>query len=166
LAFIRHETDFDVTADVAVRVDAVEELVNASTPYLPAKIKNTTATVGADLGNLDTGAQRRWTIADKADIEAVASAIVSDFLRIGIPYFDRFHDLDTLFSMLRRNDQEAWLHCAIHHARCMRAVALAVVLKRREVRSLIEAEAAFLSKRNDFGLAEFEQFASAVTSSA
>src|SRR6185503_3108745 len=67
LAFIPHaEIDFDVTADVALRVDEVEKMLHDS---------KEAATVGGELGNLSDGEQRRWTIASERDINPTVASI-------------------------------------------------------------------------------------------
>ena len=68
----RHDY-FDATADVAVRHDALEALLNANDPYLTEREKRWTASVGGELGNLSTGRRRRtrcagtrWTASSAA----------------------------------------------------------------------------------------------------
>jgi hypothetical protein len=67
LSFIRHTGDFDVTADVAIRVDVLERLTTGvdgdSVPR-----RDQTASMGAELGNISRGEQRRWTVAAEDDI--------------------------------------------------------------------------------------------------
>src|SRR5215813_11354138 len=69
LSFIRHEEDFDVAGDVAVRFDAVEDLVNKTKPFLADGDKEDTYTLGADLGNISGEGDKRWTIAKLRDVE-------------------------------------------------------------------------------------------------
>src|SRR5437867_11840937 len=62
LSFIPHRADFDATADVAVRFDALEDLVNEGNDLLSKAEKKGTFSLGADLGNISEGKQRRWTV--------------------------------------------------------------------------------------------------------
>ncbi len=52
VSFIRHETDMDVTADIAVRIDAIEQVVNQCETGLTDAEKRRSTTLGAELGNL------------------------------------------------------------------------------------------------------------------
>lgn len=52
VSFIRHETDMDVTADVAVRINAIEQVVNQCETGLTDAEKRRSTTLGAELGNL------------------------------------------------------------------------------------------------------------------
>src|SRR5687768_7494379 len=83
LTFIEHESDFDVTTDVGIRFDAVEELVNRSNPLLSNKEKFATCTLGAELGNLEHGRPRRITVASTGDVEVAAECIVKEFEDVG-----------------------------------------------------------------------------------
>jgi len=165
IAFINHRDDFDVTADVAVRMEEVERIVNAGNAKLSAKEKRLTSTAGAELGNIDGGGQQRWTVAGEADVDSVASAIAREFRRLGLPYFERFERPEALFSVLRDNGREGWLHAPLHAARCMRAVALASILGEPELDRLIQEEEAFLAERRDFGLVAFQEFAATLKAS-
>jgi hypothetical protein len=55
LAFIKHPREFDVVADVAVRFDELEDLVNANNALLSKKEKGQTYSLGAELGNIAGG---------------------------------------------------------------------------------------------------------------
>ena len=52
IAFINHSYDFDITADVAVRYHQIEDLINEENAYLSQAQKKSTATLGAELGNI------------------------------------------------------------------------------------------------------------------
>jgi hypothetical protein len=159
LAFMEHDEDFDVTADVAIRVDAVEDLVHDTDRRLSAKEKRETATAGAELGNLVDGRQHRWTIVAADDVEAVAASICKMFADFGLPYLKRLTDLNVLLELLGRNDVGGWLHSPFHGSRCKRAVALALVLGEPEkALELAQAGERYLNERKDFSLREFRTF--------
>lgn len=159
VSFIPHETDFDITADVAIRVDAVEDLVNADIKLLSSREKKETATIGAELGNIADGRQRRWTVASPGDVDAVAMAMLHEFEVFGMPYFERFSDLGVMLDVLAANDRSAWLHSPFHTHRCKRVVALAVVTGDIELaRTLSGRCATFLKERNESDVSSFSQF--------
>lgn len=75
VSFIRHEADIDVTADVAVRVDAIEQVVNQCETGLTDAEKRRSTTLGAELGNLTRRQPLRWTVSALGDVAAVAEQI-------------------------------------------------------------------------------------------
>jgi hypothetical protein len=159
LGFIAHATDFDVTADVAVRFDAVEELVNRSNQLLSKKEKSETATLGAELGNLERGQQMRWTVQTEPDVPAAAAAIYEALQRTGLPYLERYTDLDRAYEALASDDRAAWLHSPFHTSRAQRACAMLVLLKRsNELAALVERKIAFLQSAKDPLLPQFQKF--------
>lgn len=155
VSFIPHgDRDFDVTVNVALRVDAVENVIGEN-PKGP--------TIGAELGNISHGKPKRWTVASEADIKPVAATIGEALRDIGNPYLQRYSALDNMLSLLSRNDLEAAVHNPFHDMRCKRAVALAYLLGQYDVMErLIEQGKSFLHSRGDRGLPSFLQFAEKV----
>ncbi|MGH7953764.1 MAG: hypothetical protein ACREFE_17845, partial [Limisphaerales bacterium] len=101
LSFILHEsTDFDVTTDVALRIDAVENLINEDNNLLSNAEKLQTATIGCELGNLSEGQQKRWNIASDNDVELVAESIHDALASVAIPYIERYSNLQEIFAVL------------------------------------------------------------------
>lgn len=159
VSFIPHETDFDLTADVAIRVDAVEELVHREDPALLPRDKKRTATIGAELGNIADGRQRRWTIGASADIPIVVAAVIKEFESFGLPYLERFSELETMLAAISSEDRSSWLHIPIHGARFRRAIALAIVLGKTDMaRELARQGAKFLIDRKDPGAPALESY--------
>ena len=111
VAFINHVDDFDVTADVAVRHHAVEEIRNLSNTLISAREKKETATIGAELGNLAGVGQHRWTVRERRDIEPVAADILEWFDRIGVPFLERFSSIGETARVLTQDGSEARLIC-------------------------------------------------------
>ncbi len=159
LAFIPHDADFDVTGDVAIRVDKVENLVNADNKVLSRREKSETATIGAELGNIADHRQKRWTVASASDLESTARSLITEFAKFGIPYLERFSDLETMLEALADNQPSGWLHSPVHASRCKRAVALALVLgKKDRAAELAQGCETFLQSRMDPGLPSFKAF--------
>jgi len=166
LSFVPHaEIDFDVIANVALRVDAVQELIHQDGNDLSKKEKQATATFGCELGNLSQGKQRRWKIASENDIKPVMASIENALVTTALPYIERYSNLEEMFEVLCRNDRDAWLHSPFHHYRGMNALALAVVLgKQDRVEHIIEESEAFMRSIKDPNLGFFQPFASKVRS--
>ena len=159
VAFIEHDDDFDVTADVALRLDAVQDLVHRDNPDLSQKEKRETATAGAELGNIADGRQERWTVADITSVDPVADAIYRTFVGFGLPYLERLSDPRQLLDELATNDRRSWLHAPFHGWRNKTAVALALILSdRQRADELARAGERFLRDRGDPGLTDFQRF--------
>jgi hypothetical protein len=160
LSFIPHMTDFDVTADVALRIEAVEELLNQNNNRLSAKEKKQTFTVGAELGNIADGNQRRWTVSNVHHVPLVASGITQTFEATGLPYLQRMSNLENLLYVLSTHDRDAWLSSPIHERRCKTIIALAQTLKKTASMPALSAQCnSYLRDRNDPGLDSFREFA-------
>src|SRR5262245_2381792 len=158
LSFIEHATDFDITADVAIRFDSLEELVNEGDERLTKKEKGNIFSLGAELGNISEGKQKRWTVSGSADVEKVCQSIMDAFVAIGIPYLDRYSNLESALEALSGDDKAAWLHMPIHGARAKRAIGLAFLLGQRDkFFEIASAKTEFLTSRNDFDLQSFLQ---------
>lgn len=153
LSFIPHGTsDFDVTSNAILRVDAVERLIGEGP-------KAERGTMGVELGNLSQGKPKRWTVASEADVKPVAAAIGEAWRTIAIPYLQRYSNLSNMLSLLSRNDLEAAVQNPFHDMRCKRAVALAFLLGQYErMERLIEQGASFLRSRGDGELQSFLDF--------
>jgi hypothetical protein len=85
LAFIRHRDDADVTVNMAVRFDELEDLVNEDNQLLSKAQKKSTFSLGVELGNLSEGRQKRWTVASLQDVGPVAQSITCKSIRICKP---------------------------------------------------------------------------------
>jgi hypothetical protein len=117
IAFINHPSDFDVTADVAVRHHPVENMLNEERTYLKESEKKLTATVGAELGNILGIGQHRWTVANERDIPIVVDGVVNHFEKVGLPFLERFTSLEEVFRVLSVNRSEALLVCPLPEKR-------------------------------------------------
>jgi hypothetical protein len=160
ISFIPHEGEFDLTADVAIRIDAVEDLVLRDNTAMLAKDKKRTATIGAELGNIADGRQRRWTVGSSTDIDLSAASVLKEFEAFGLPYLQRYSNLQTMLAAITSDDRSSWLHSPIHDARLKRALAVAVVLGQlATAREIAERGSEFLRSRKDPGAASFEAFA-------
>lgn len=159
VSLVPHAADFDVTADVAIRIDAVEEVVNRAVRGLLPKDQKRTATVGAELGNIAEGRQRRWTIRSANDIPVVVGGVVHALEDVGLPYLEHYSNLEAMLAAIATPERSSWLHAPIHDARWKRAVVLALVLGGADrARALAERGARDLRERNDPALASFERF--------
>lgn len=164
LQFIEHSDDFDITCDVAIRFDELEDMINTDNKLLSRKEKRDTYSLGIELGNLRDGVQKRWTVRSPDDIESVAKQIAKMVSEVAVPYIEEFSIMTNALQLLSRDDREAWAHSPIHDGRAKRAIGLATLVgvDKKSMEELIEQKRAFLSERADFGLENFLGFAARV----
>ena len=121
-----------MTADVAIRFDEVEHLVNQYKDFLTDAEKNKTCTLGAELGNIREGRPMRWTLNNLEDIDSIAGSILKAFETIGLPYLDTYSSMERTYEALIGDDRSAWLHSPFHDERALRAIALAFLVREPE----------------------------------
>jgi hypothetical protein len=110
VAFIPHADDFDVTADIALRHDAIQE---ASRHYghLSDQEKKKTATLGVELGNLQGLGQHRWTVRMESDVVPVAESILKMFREFGVPFLQRYASVEETKKAFLGDERFARLIC-------------------------------------------------------
>lgn len=159
LSFIRHECDFDATADVAIRFDALENLVYQGSNQQSGRARQVTYSLGAELGNLHEGRQQRWTVAQESDVEAAAKSIIEYFEMVGLPYIERLSDIGNALDLLSGDDRMARLSSPLDSERAKRALALAFLHGQPErFKHIADSKTEWLTKMDDYGLEDFLQF--------
>lgn len=109
LAFVRHESDFDVVVSVSLRVDHVQDRIQANDPLVSNADRINSATVGAQLGALSGRGQLRWTVTGDEDIEQAAQSIAESCVATAFPFVDEYSDLEHTLEALRKADRIAML---------------------------------------------------------
>lgn len=160
LSFINHVTDFDITVDVSIRIDRVEDMANASNKLLKDREKKMTYTIGTEIGNFINGRQKRWTIDKVEDIGPVCDDIFKCVMEVAVPYIDKYSELENIYEVLLRDDKEGWRHSPIHYRRAIGAVAMARLLGKSDYQDVIDEKTRFLKEREDSGLPFFLHFIS------
>jgi len=118
--------DLEVTADVARRIDAIEDIVHdLSGEERDAAERARTYTVGAELGNLAGKGQRRWSLESAKVAAAAADGIVAEYRRVGRPYLDSLGTPGQLLAVLSRGEDDPDADNAIPFAEDRARVALA-----------------------------------------
>ena len=159
LSFVNHRSDFDVTADVGVRYDKVEELIHGDDKLLTKVERAETCTIGCELGNLSGGGQKRWTVGSKADIPGVTESVMVALTTVGLPYLEKFSNPDQVLETLSGDGPDSWLHSPLDGSRAKRAVAMAFLRKGTDAAvRLAQRKADFLESKRDFALRDFHLF--------
>jgi hypothetical protein len=128
VSFIPHKFDFDLTADVAIRINTIENLVNEYDTKLKPTEKRQSMTLGGDLGNISEGRQLRWTVADLDDIPKVSDQVADKLERIGLQFLRTYSDVAAVQKVLTSSDFRDTLLCPIPGPRAMRAIASTYIL--------------------------------------
>jgi hypothetical protein len=150
--------DFDIAADVAVRFNALEEMVNRYEGFISEREKKQTCSLGAELGNIAGTGQMRWRMAIVGDLDSAATGIVEAFEKIGVPYLQSASTMQSAYELLS-SPGKAWLHNPLPLARAKRVVALAKLLgKDEDVPLRIAENMALLESDRTKGSAEFRRF--------
>jgi hypothetical protein len=155
------DVSFDVLADVAVRVDAVEEtMARVELEKNQLRGGKNTATIGRMLTDPATRHPCQWTVAVGGDIAPVAALVAQEFKRSALPYFERFWSLEQILSVLTCHDEQGRSHMPFHDLRCQKAVLLAKVMNNdnEQIRHIVDDCRRFLPTVDRSAHANFEVF--------
>ena len=160
IGFIPHRTvDVDITADIAVRINVVETLVNENRANLSAREAESTATLGGDVGNLSEGKQKRWNLTAVNQSSEVSCLIYSKIREIAWPFFDRYSDMRNILTVLTSSAPRDWVLSPGHSARSCRAVALAFALGGGDnISAVVQICESLLLEKDPDALPEFSAF--------
>lgn len=161
LAFINHADDFDITADIAIRFDALEDLLNSHRPYLSDKKKKGTFSMGTELGNWIEGRQKRWRVRTESDVAPIVESILKTFKTHGEPYLEEYSNPETAYAVLSGNEETAFRHSSTRELTALRSVGLAKILDKPDICDLIEKHRERIARKHDRGLRNFLEFARA-----
>ena len=158
LAFIRHPGDFDVVANVAIRLDKLEDILNGARTYLSDKKKRETYSFGAELGNISRVGQVRWTVRALNDTKEIAQEVVSYFRKVGLPFIASVTTIQDAYLVLTESEDLARLYLAPRSRRSESTVALAKLLGKSNVAQIAKANMDWLEDVSDAGLPQYKQF--------
>jgi hypothetical protein len=163
IAFIPHAQDIDLTADIAIRIGAVEDLVNQYDTKLSPQEKRNSMTLGGELGNLSVGKNIRFTIDYATSISTICDQVLEQFEVVGIPLLHRYSDIGEVHRLLSSSDRTDTVLCPFKGPRYMRAVAAASILGTDiSINALIRQFDAELAQDRDLYQADFRTMSKAL----
>ena len=148
-----------VTANVAVRFDELEDLLNATRSWLSPIERRRTYSPGAELGKIAGIGYLRWDVPSLNEIERVADDVVASFRSNGLPYLERVSSLESAYQLLARPGRDAWLHGPLLWDRAQRLVGLALLTGRQqELPRIVDDCVRMLEELKDPNLKDFLGF--------
>jgi hypothetical protein len=164
ISFIPHKEDLDLTADVAVRINQIEDLVNKYDMKRNEKEKRMSFTFGIELGNLSINRPKRWIISDEAEIPSICDQVIEYFRLVGLPLLQVHSSITAAHRILVSNDRISLLLCPIIGSRSMRAIASSYLLGfAEEVRTLANQYETELTQIGDLHLKDFRNLCEALS---
>lgn len=160
LTFINHSNDFDVTVDFAIRLNDVEDILNAiDDPMIPPRKLNT-YTIGAELGHIIGEGQKRWTIENEANVRIAIREIYLAILSIFFPLIEKYVTKESIYELAVKDgeDGETFWGSTYDRARC--AIVLAGILQKgADIRmELVQKNEEHLRSIEDLNLDGFLEF--------
>ncbi len=167
ISFIPHKEDLDITADVAIRFDLLEEFLFdfLDTRFLSERDKKSTFSFGSELGRINGEGQMRWTIVSDSDVETESEKIVSCFKRIGLPYLEQYSDMCRIFDVIALLSRESELLNGVPEKQARNAVALAYLCnKGKETFELVvDRMTSYLTPIPNANIGEFNRVVEAIS---
>jgi len=138
----------DLICSAHVRHETVERLVMDWRTDVSATSKRQTATIGQELGVLDTGQTRIFKITHESKLESNCEEMYELITRIGLPYVEMFSDLRLVYEALK-DDRSRW-HRGLISLRCHHVPVIKLMLEGPEsVTSLFREEYNRLKQLDD-----------------
>jgi hypothetical protein len=163
LNFVELSDALGVSADVAIRFDAVENIANAASSLLTNKEKAATATMGCELGRLRDGKGVLLIVRSMEEAADALAQFVELINTVGMSYLDRYSDLNVAYEALVQDRPEGWMHKPGHAERAKRVCAMLVVMGRRaEVAGVAREKLDFMASVGDLSRPLFERFLASV----
>lgn len=148
-----------VTANVAVRFDELEDLLNATRSWLSPLERRRTYSLGAELGKIAGTGYLRWDVPSLNEVERVANDVVARFRSDGLPYLERVSSLESAYQLLAQPGCDPWLHGPLLWDRAQRLVGLAMLTNReQELPQIVENCVRMLEELKDPNLKDFLAF--------
>jgi len=159
VAIIEHEFDFDVTVDVSIRFDEVEDLALRDEQLLTTAEKLESATLGVELGNWVENSQKRWAIRAPDDLNGAVSGIIEMIVEHGVPFLRSHTNIQDAYEALRCDSPVSDLVAPIAHERSKRVIAIAFLNEGLfDFPKVVERETVYLRRNSDPGLSLFLKF--------
>ncbi len=161
LSFIPHKEDLDITADVAIRFDLLEEFLFGflDTRFLSERDKQNTFSFGSELGRINAEGQMRWTVVADSDADTESEKIVSCFKRIGLPYLEKYSDMCRVFDVIAVLSRESELLNSVPEKQARNAVALAYLCNKGKdtIEMVVDRMTSYLTPIPNANIDEFNR---------
>lgn len=139
--------------DVSIRIQDIENAINALKDDISEADSYATATIGCSLSILDSSIPNRWSL--DVDFNQVDTAIEN----IAMPFFSKYRKIDDILSVLLNDSSESWKLCPLHSSRAIKAVEMALQYQgERFAKGVIDLKRQFFEKISDPNAIFFEDY--------
>ena len=142
---------------VAVRHESVERFVTGWRSDLPEASRRETATIGQELGQSLDGHSRIWHVIDDSGIISTCDEIWQLVITVGLPYLERFVDLEKILEALSCEESPYCYHfpaIRCHHVPVIRALLYGA----ESAASAVQVEYLRLKQLDDPNAADYHRF--------
>lgn len=156
-------TGISFNVNTGIRFHRVEELVARYEPRHPLITEEdirSRSTLGKHLGYHWRGLwQKSWTLRSREDAPETAQKMVAYILKEGMPFFEKYSNMEKAFGVLAKDDEEANDYMVFDDVRAKSAIGLAYLLYGPErARETAERKLAWLKMRPHADRASVEEF--------
>jgi len=140
IAHVDHWVDLDLIVDFAIRINDLEDILGSLglRKGLSKSEVREQFTIGAELGRLEFGNQKRWKISKETEIQIVVDSVFVAIRATGFPYFEKYSDLREVLSSLQRGGREADLLVPFRQEQLVYQFAIAYLL--RDIEAIHETD--------------------------
>jgi len=150
---------FSVACGVSVRIDAIEELLVWRRGALSKRDLKTTASVGAEVGNIAGTGYSMWSVEVEEDVPVVAKQVLAALNEVGFDYLESMSTIEGILAVASNDGEFSERRITRPAVRGLLALACLRLLGRdAEIPAMIERKREFLTGRYPKLLPEFDGY--------
>lgn len=155
----RSEQSVLIRPQMAIRVEAIENIINKLVPTASWVNPKHTVTMGEELGRI-AGDAHRWEalLQSDKDLDAATSTVLEAFEKQAVPLFEKFNNLQAIDDHINGNPSEPAQLCRHTQHRSQAGIVLARLLKRQDIPELIKIYGDDLKRIRLSFYEDFEKF--------
>jgi hypothetical protein len=130
---------YRVQPNVGIRIEIVEQIFHKTSGWDPKSQKDT-PTIGAGIGNIMAGDNRKceFRVKTEADASPAAEKIENVFREFALPYYQKYGSLQAIDAELNSHPQERTPHRGYGWLRCSTGIIVARLVGRPNYEALAE----------------------------
>lgn len=109
LVFLMRDEGWEINPGLLMRLDIVENIFHKFSGF-EEKYKKNTPTIGTSIEDIGNDHQfYRFELTEESQINVLAENLYSLFIKIGLPFFDKFNSLKKIDTVLNSNPEDVSL---------------------------------------------------------